>query len=58
MGSSASGTLVSEVDRMSVLVTVENFVRAETDRMFSVLHADAGGVNQVKQSRAPTPIED
>jgi hypothetical protein len=42
---------------MSVLVTVDNFVRAETDRMFASLQADAGGVNQVEHNRAPTPIE-
>jgi len=42
---------------MSVLVTVDNFVRAETDRMFASLQADAGGVNQIKHNRAPTPIE-
>ncbi len=43
---------------MAVPVNVENFVRAETDRMFAVLQAGAGGVNQFKHNRAPTPIED
>jgi len=43
---------------MAVGVSVENFIRAETDRMFSVLQAQAGGVNQLRHSRAPTPIED
>lgn len=42
---------------MSVPVTVDTFVRAETDRMFESLQSDAGGVNRVKHSRAPTPIE-
>lgn len=42
---------------MAVSVTVENFIRAETDRMFSVLQAQAGGVNRLKHDRAPTPIE-
>jgi hypothetical protein len=39
-------------------VTVENFIRAETDRMFSVLQAQAGGVNRLRHNRAPTPIDD
>lgn len=43
---------------MPVPVSVENFVRAETDRMFSVLQAQAGGVNRMKHNRAPTPIDD
>ena len=43
---------------MAVPVTVENFVRAETDRMFSVLQAQTGAVNRLKHNRAPTPIED
>jgi hypothetical protein len=42
---------------MTVPVTVENFVRAETDRMFAGFHADAGGVNRLKHNRAPTEIE-
>jgi len=43
---------------VAVPVNVENFVRAETDRMFSVLQAQAGGVNLLKHNRTPTPIED
>jgi hypothetical protein len=43
---------------VAVPVSVENFVRAETDRMFSVLQAQAGGVNLLKHNRTPTPIED
>jgi hypothetical protein len=42
---------------MTVPVTVENFVRAETDRMFAALQVDAGGVNRLTHARAPTPIE-
>jgi hypothetical protein len=42
---------------MSTRVTVENFVRAETDRMFAALQAEAGGVNRFHHSRAPTPID-
>jgi hypothetical protein len=43
---------------VAVSVSVENFIRAETDRMFSVLQAQAGGVNRLKHNRVPTPIED
>jgi len=42
---------------MTVPVTVENFVRAETDRMFAALQGDAGGVNRLAHARAPTPID-
>ena len=42
---------------MAIAVTVENFVRAETDRMFSALQAQAGGVNRLQHNRTPTPIE-
>ncbi len=42
----------------SVLVGVDNFVRAESDRMFASFAADAGGVNRLKHRRAPTPVED
>jgi hypothetical protein len=40
-----------------VLVSVDNFVRAETDRMFTSLIAEAGGVNAFKHNRLPTPID-
>ena len=43
---------------MSVTVTVDNFVRAESDRMFASFQADAGGVNRLHHSRTPTPIDD
>ena len=43
---------------MSVeLVSVDNFVRAETDRLFASLQAEAGGVNVFKHNRVPTPID-
>ena len=42
---------------MAVPVNVENFVRAETDRMLAALQAEAGGVNQLRHNRVPTPIE-
>ena len=43
---------------MSVRVTVENFVRAESDRMFASLQAKSGGVNRFEHNRGPTPIDD
>ena len=42
---------------MALPVTVENFIRAESDRMFASLQTEAGGVNCLKHSRAPTPID-
>jgi hypothetical protein len=42
---------------MSIHVNVDNFVRAETDRMFRDLAAVAGGVNRWNHVRDPTPIE-
>ncbi len=41
----------------AVVVNVDNFVRAETDRMFAAIQAQAGGVNQWFHYRAPTPID-
>jgi len=42
---------------VSIAVGVDNFVRAETDRMFAALQADAGGVNVFRHNREPTSIE-
>lgn len=38
-------------------VNVDNFVRAETDRMFNDLQRAAGGVNNWSHNRTPTPID-
>ena len=38
-------------------VGVENFARAETDRMFAAFVRDAGGVNRLTHSRQPTPLD-
>lgn len=38
-------------------VNVDNFVRAETDRMFADLQAEAGGVNILAHRRAPAAVE-
>lgn len=42
---------------MSIHVNVDNFVRAETDRMFADIQRDAGGVNTFRHNREPAPIE-
>lgn len=42
---------------MPIIVTNDNFVRAETDRMFAGLQAAAGGVNMWNHYRLPTPID-
>lgn len=38
-------------------MNVDNFVRAETDRMFGDLQRDAGGANRFAHNRAPTSID-
>lgn len=38
-------------------VNVDNFVRAETDRMFAGIQRDAGGVNRFGHNREPAPID-
>jgi hypothetical protein len=42
---------------MAEPVNVDNFVRAETDRMFAALVEPAGGVNRWLHFREPTPLE-
>lgn len=42
---------------MSIHVGADNFVRAETDRMFADLQRDAGGINIFLHNRAPAEIE-
>lgn len=39
------------------LVNVDNFARAETDRMFAALAQQAGGVNRLHHNREPTPLD-
>ncbi|HSS67172.1 MAG TPA: DUF1214 domain-containing protein [Nocardioidaceae bacterium] len=41
---------------MAIKVTGDNFVRAETDRMFADLQRDAGGVNRFNHNREPADI--
>jgi hypothetical protein len=42
---------------MAIPVNVDNFARAETDRMFADLQRDAGGVNVLSHNRAPAPVD-
>lgn len=42
---------------MSLAVNVDNFVRAESDRMFASFVADAGGVNRLLHHREPTSVD-
>jgi hypothetical protein len=42
---------------VSEKVTVDTFVRAETNRMLAGLMAAAGGVNRWQHNRAPTPLD-
>lgn len=41
----------------STHVNVDNFARAETDRMFAGLQRDAGGVNVLSHNRTPAPVD-
>lgn len=43
-------------DMNHVVVNVDNFARAESDRMFTAIQQDCGGVNQWRHFRAPTPV--
>jgi hypothetical protein len=49
------------VDRRTVTdrvpVTVDNFVRAETNRMMVALMKVSGGINQLHHNRVPTPLD-
>ena len=42
----------------AVLVNVDNFVRAESDRMFAAVAAAAGGSGILNHNKVPTPLED
>ena len=42
---------------MAEVVTEKNFVRAETDRMFAALQADASGPNTLLHHRAPASLD-
>jgi hypothetical protein len=42
---------------MAIHVNVDNFARAETDRMFGDLLMVAGGINRWHHARLPTPVD-
>src|SRR4249920_1547616 len=42
---------------VSIVVNVDNFPRAETDRMFAGLQRDAGAVNVLSHNRAPASVD-
>ncbi|HEX5945737.1 MAG TPA: DUF1214 domain-containing protein [Acidimicrobiales bacterium] len=42
---------------MGIIVNVDNFARAETDRMFAGLQRDAGAVNVLSHNRAPASVD-
>jgi hypothetical protein len=41
----------------TVTVNVDNFTRAETERMFGAIMADAGSLNRSMHNRVPTPLD-
>lgn len=53
----APGRAVGQSVPMSIHVNADNFVRAETDRMFADIQRDAGGVNTFRHNREPAPID-
>lgn len=42
---------------MTIKVNVDNFTRAETDRMFAALQRDAGGINRFAHNRKPASVD-
>ena len=40
-----------------VKVNIDNFARAESDRMFAAIQDQAGGVNHWQHTRTPTPVD-
>ncbi|WP_116999940.1 DUF1214 domain-containing protein [Desertimonas flava] len=43
---------------MPIHVNVDNFARAETERMFADLQRDAGGVNRLRHNREPASVDE
>ncbi len=44
-------------ESMVKIVTAENFIRAETDHMYTQMIQNAGGTNQFYHFRTPTPLD-
>jgi hypothetical protein len=53
----AAAPTTNESKAAGTQVTRENFVRAETDRMFTDIAKMAGGVNRFFHFRSPTPLD-
>jgi hypothetical protein len=49
--------LTRSVQMTAELVNVDNFARAESNRMFSAVLTDTGGVNRWAHNRVPTPLD-
>jgi hypothetical protein len=43
---------------MAITVSIDNFARAETDRMFAGIQAGAGEINTFRHNREPAPIDE
>lgn len=41
----------------AIHVNIDNFVRAESDRMLATIMAQAGGINELSHFRVPTPLD-
>jgi hypothetical protein len=54
-GEALSG--VAPIGLRPMRVNVDNFVRAETHRMFSDLQCDAAGVNRFFHNREPAAVD-
>lgn len=50
-------TLCGRIWLMAIHVNIDNFARAETDRMFADLQRNAGGINQFLHNRLPAAID-
>lgn len=53
----SAAPVVTERQSTATQVTRNNFVRAETDRMFTDIEKMAGGVNRFFHFRSPTPLD-
>ena len=56
-GEQVTQRVVEDRDVTATHVNVDNFARAETDRMIADLQRDAGGINRFAHNRAPASID-
>ena len=57
-GHVTTGLGTNLTDTSPIYVNVDNFVRAETDRMFGDIQRDAGGANRFRHNRAAASIDE